>query len=113
MPLKHLVRLLTLLALLLAPLGMLSGHAAMAAPAPAKASASGHCADMAGAQHEAPDNPAPAKSIDCMMVCSCIPPLAARLGEPPMRSEAPRASVLATLGLGLHPEAEPRPPRTF
>ena len=111
MPLKHLVRLLTLLTLLLAPLGMLTSHAAMATPTPAKASAGGHCAEMAGARHEAPEKPEPTKSIDCAMVCSCIPPFTARLGEPPMRSEVPRASVLAALDMGLHPEAEPRPPR--
>jgi hypothetical protein len=111
MPLKHLVRLLTLLALLLAPLGMLSSHAAMATPAPSKSSAGGHCAEMGGARHDAPEEPAPANTIDCTMVCSCIPPLGARLGEPPLRSEAPRSRVRSTFDMGLHPEAEPRPPR--
>jgi hypothetical protein len=67
---------------------------------------------MAGTHNEAPTEQAPVKSIDCMMVCSCIPPLTVRLEEPPMRSDAPRASVLAVFDLGLHPEAEPRPPRT-
>jgi hypothetical protein len=57
MMLKRLVGLLSVVALLVASFGMLSGHAAMAMPAPE--ATSGHCADMAGSHHEVPDETAP------------------------------------------------------
>jgi hypothetical protein len=106
---RHLLRLLTLVALLVAPLGMLGGHAAMAAP---KASAeSGHCSELGGMEHEAPDESPPAKSIDCAMVCSCVPPAAAPLDEPPSLLQPPTAARHRTLALGPNPEADPPPPR--
>lgn len=113
---KNLVRLMTLLALLIAPLGMLSGTSAMAAMPSANTSISeGHCAEMAGSHDQTSDEQAPTKSVecmlDCMMLCSgmlsIIPQLAERLELPPMALTASSSSLVR----GLTPQAEPRPPQ--
>ena len=109
-----LARILTLLALLLAPLGMMQAHAAMPAvtgPATSHAMAmpggAGHCADR--------DQPAPQPdkaSIDCTIACAGV----ASLSTPvPARSAIPATVMVeirpaATLH-GLHPESDPPPPR--
>lgn len=113
---KHLLRLLTLFALLLAPLGMLGGTPAMAAPQSADVSASGgHCAEMAGAHDQSSDEQAPANSVecmtDCMMLCSGMLPMSAQLAEPLARSPMAAAVSISSLVRGLTPQAEPRPPR--
>jgi hypothetical protein len=107
MPLKHLVRLLTLLALLLAPAGMMGNHMAMAAPQPA----GGHCADANPGGHEAPRGEAPAQGIDCLIACSCVPAFAAELADPPSFAATPASSSPVALGSGLNPQADPPPPR--
>lgn len=116
MPLKQLVRLLTLFALLLAPLGMLGGASAMAAAPSADASAgSGHCAEMAATHDQAPDKRTPAKSLeclmDCMVLCSGMPSVSVQLVEQmppePMAMLAARSAPVR----GLTPQAEPRPPQ--
>jgi len=109
MLLKHLAKLLMILALLFAPAGMLSGHAAMAAPAP-EASV-GHCADMAGPHGEAPDDTAPAENIDCMIVCSCVPPVGTELRDAPSLAKAPDVAAVVTFAAGSNPAADPPPPR--
>lgn len=112
MPIKHLTRFLTLLALLLAPFGMAGGHAATAQTQHSQAQASGgHCADSAKAADEAPGKPGPVKNIDCMMACSCMPPVGAQLVAPPLPVTAPEAAPLDLLSHGLAPQAELPPPR--
>ena len=118
MLLKHLLRLLTLFALLVAPLGMLAGNAAVAAPRTADASASSaHCAEMAGSHDESSDEQEPAKSADCMtdcmMVCSGMLSMTAQLAEPLAPSSLAAAALRPPLVRGLAPQAEPRPPRFF
>ena len=109
-----LARILTLFALLLAPLGMMQAHAAMPAGgghamshAMPMAGGGGHCADR--------DRPAPRpdkSSIDCTIACAGV----ASLSSPvPARPSPPVAVVVeirpvATLH-GLHPESDPPPPR--
>lgn len=113
---KNLVRILTLLALLIAPAGMLGGHAAMAtAPSVDASAGSAHCADMAGSHDQSPDEQAPAKSLecmmDCMMLCSAMPSMTAQLAEPLSPSPMAAAASLSLLVQGLTPQAEPRPPQ--
>ena len=106
------LRVLTLLALLLAPAGMLGSHAAMAGvPVAAAAASDAHCAEMAGGGHEAPCDPQVPAGIDCMIACSCMPPLGAQLGQPPLRSAVPEPAMLTARLLGLSPQAETPPPR--
>jgi len=116
MLLKHLLRLLTLFALLVAPLAMLDGNAAVAAPQRADAGAiSTHCAEMAGSHDQSPAEHEPAKSAecmtDCMMLCSAMVSASSRLAEPLAPSPMAAAALRSPLVRGLAPQAEPRPPR--
>ncbi|HEX8444751.1 MAG TPA: hypothetical protein VF631_14000 [Allosphingosinicella sp.] len=117
---RRLVRILTMLALLLAPLSMVSEHAAMAMPAPTAsahheqaAGQSAHCAEMAGqTQTEDQDSRSGDCLIDCAIACSAIPPLANIVADhtlpPALAQPLPLVSRIA----GLHPESDDPPPRT-
>lgn len=112
MSLTHLFRFLTILALLFAPLAMMGGHAAMAAPVAAgmdmgdmQADSSDHCAGMEGK-----DDGQPA-SIDCMIACSAIPSLGSELGVQPAMDGMAQAIALHDHLRGLHPASDPPPPR--
>lgn len=113
---RSFIRLLTLLALLLAPFGMMTSHAAMAATgdfAPAAASAM-HCAEMAPdqSQDQAPRKQAPAKNIDCLLACACLPPLAAPAVEQgQLFASLDPVAGSEPLGHGLNFAADPPPPR--
>jgi hypothetical protein len=119
-PWMRLLRLLTIVALLLAPLTMVSEHAAMAMPAPVAADAethhmgsagqSEHCAGMA---ERSDDDTAPQSDCmtDCAIACSAIPPLRSE-----MAAHDPIVALVEPLPLvagidGLHPESDPPPPR--
>lgn len=115
MSLTRLWRVLTILALLFAPLSMMSGHAAMAMPGPAPTAAmdhgqagspAGHCADMDQDQteHTSP-------SIDCMIACSAVPAAEFVVASHPAVHGVMQNGRLASLHPGLHPESEPPPPR--
>lgn len=109
------MRFLTILAVLLAPLSMMGGHAAMAMPSPAPTaamdhgqsdSAAGHCADM-----DQDQSGQTSPSIDCMIACSAIHSAEfAVASHPAVHSATPIAS-LPGLHPGLHPESDPPPPR--
>lgn len=116
MPLKHLFRLLTLFALLIAPLNMLGDKAeAMAATPKAEAMASGHCAGMSELHEKSPDKQFPSRSVecmlDCMMLCSGMPTMSPRLAEPVAPPPMAMPAFVPTLDQGLSPQAEPRPPQ--
>lgn len=119
LPVVKILRLLTLFALLIAPLGMLGRHAAMAAPhsaamptsPEADAAAMGHCADMPAPAAKAPAHKAPASNIDCMLACSCMPASVPEIGAGPRPSAAPIYAFVPDGEKGLAPEAEPPPPR--
>lgn len=111
MRLRALLRLVMVLVMLIAPIGMVGSHAAMAAPQTSEASAGGHCADMAGAHDQAPAEQAPGKSIDCMIACACVPSPGVQLAEPPLAVAAPEAAMIVSLAGGLNPAADPPPPR--
>lgn len=113
---KHLIRLLTLFALLLAPLGMLGGAPAKAAmPSAGESAGSGHCAETAASHEQAPDEQAPAKSLeclmDCMVLCSGMPSVSIQLVEPMLPAPMVMLAARSAPVRGLTPQAEPRPPQ--
>ena len=114
----RLVRVLTILAMLLAPLGMVGEHAAMAMPAAAAAGAhhasnmdqAGHCSEGSG---QSEDEKAPASDclIDCAIACSAIPAIGTQMaGHPPALAIIQPLSLVNRI-TGLHPESDPPPPR--
>ena len=109
--LPRLVHCLALLALLLAPLGMASGHAELAmAPHSAtmahRTDAAGHCMGM-----DQPSKSHQRSCIDCVIVCSAMATAANEIAAHPMDAAAlPRIPLQARIH-GLHPESDPPPPR--
>ena len=115
MPARKLLRLLMVFALMFAPFAMVGGHAAMASPAAEGAGeqhamtsgADGHCADRGG-QEKGDLN----ASIDCMIACAGMLPLAPVMAAYPAVANAPVRSLIVVVKDGLNPAAEPRPPRS-
>ena len=111
MRLAPLIRLLTLLALILAPAGMMRDHVAAAAPVPADQTGhhavAGQCADMGdgGEERSGPT------AVDCTIACSALPAAAGALPERIAAAPALHAPAPAAAPPGLHPEADPPPPR--
>ena len=108
--LRRLLPLLTLLALLVAPFGRIAAAEAMMVPQQPMAAMSGHCDDMpAPAQHRG-DRTHKA-SIDCLVACAAM---ATAENVPLVQNFAvvsmPAGYVLPEFS-GLHPEADPPPPR--
>ena len=107
MSLRRLLPLLVLLALLFAPFGRMAAAEAMTMPHPAAAAMAGHCQDM----------PAPAgdrsgqAAFDCLTACAVMTSAAAPAlaAEAPLRA-MPSSSALPAIS-GLHPAADPPPPR--
>ena len=104
-------RFLTLVALLVAPLGMVRAHAAVAsaglAASHAMAGGGGRCADRdQSAPH--PDRAA----IDCTIACAGVASLTTQVPARPSAPVAVETEIrpVATLH-GLHPESDPPPPR--
>ena len=109
---RRLIRILTMLALLVAPLGMVGGHAAMAMPVAATA-ATGHCADIGGMADDGDGSSQEDRSaIDCTISCSALPALAGALTDQPPLPAMARTVTLHGLVRGLHPESDDPPPRT-
>ena len=100
------LRILTLLAVLLMPLGMIGGGPAMATPHHGTA-ATGHCADM----DEQQNKDVPGRKADCTIACAAILPVIGDLGPQALAlaAAAPLAPPPATRGLS--PEAATPPPR--
>ena len=111
----RLMRFLTLFALLLAPFGMMSAHAQMAAPESAAvghhmsaAGSSDHCGDRDSDSSDEKQRPS---GIDCTIACSAVASVEATIvAHPHAAVPAPPITLAATLH-GLHPESEPPPPR--
>jgi hypothetical protein len=101
-----LLRFLVLLALLFSPFGRMAAAEAMMPHHQQMSMAGGHCDPM-----PAPDRGDEERSIDCMIACAAV----TGAESPQLRAPRPAASrpvglVLAGLS-GLHPEADPPPPR--
>jgi putative hemolysin len=119
---RHLVRVLTMLALLFAPLSMIGEHAAMAMPAAAEASSShhvvasdqsAHCAEMGGkSQNNDGGSPPTDCLVDCAVACSAIPALGSAMVDQLMMPAMAQPLPLVGRVRGLHPESADPPPRT-
>lgn len=103
-----------LIVLLVAPLGMMSGHAAMAMPVSpaggthhaATSPGAGHCSDTgneSGANRGA--------SIDCMIACSGMPSQTPAIEKARLTVSAPAQPAITAAQPGRNPAAEPPPPR--
>jgi len=109
-----LIRLLTLLALLLAPAGMITSHAVMAAPLhdASGARSSMHCAEMPQHERQAPGHSVPATNIDCAIACACLPSRNAFVaGERQYFVALAPVPNAQPLGHSFNPAADPPPPR--
>jgi len=115
MSLTRLVRFLTLVAMLFAPLSMSGAHAALPVSGAAAVSdhveappPAGHCADMDETQDRSGQSN---RSIDCMIACAALPAadfaVASHPAAPNTIDPAPLLSGLS----GLHPGSDPPPPR--
>lgn len=103
---KRLLQLLTLLALLLAPFGMLGGHAAMAMPV-GGAMAMNHCDE----QQQAPKDHKRQAMIDCATACSAMPAVGAFVMPQPIFSARKFEADVSVDIAGVRPEAATPPPR--
>lgn len=111
MSVRCLLPLLVLIALLFAPFGRISAAEAMAMPhdrpTAAAMPAPGHCHDMPAPDEGAGDKAA----IDCTIACAVMaPPGAATFEAVVAPAPAPIRGPLPVFA-GLHPEADPPPPR--
>jgi hypothetical protein len=109
MPAARLFRLLTILALVLMPIGMIPGAGLMAlahAAQPAQAIPA-HCAGM----DRPPALPQPDRKADCAIACSALPSIAPGIDAPRLAPALVQAPLLSPAVGGLHPEAATPPPR--
>lgn len=100
------IRLLTLLALVLMPLGM-AGAPAMAHAMPAQYSmaSTGHCDEQPGQDR------APASKMDCAAMCTALPATDAPAPASVLKPTAPRTDGVVALFEGREPEIATPPPR--
>ena len=110
MKLRRLLPLLILLALLVAPFGRIAAAEAMMVPQQPMAAMAGHCDDMAmPAQHHG-DRTHKA-SIDCLVACAAMTTAeGVSLAQGVAVISLPAQFALPQFS-GLHPEADPPPPR--
>ncbi len=114
MPSRLLLRVLLLVALVVAPLSMMRGHAAMAMPTSAAESghqaampgSDGHCSDMGDQDGRDMD-----AAIDCMVACAGMLPQTPAVRDASLVVSAPARAAVAVARHGLNPAAEPPPPR--
>jgi len=115
MPATHLLRFLTIVAMLLAPFGMIMGsHAAMAMPLSSastmdpmqEVAPAGHCADLdRGSKDEM------SLDIDCMIACSALATAYFEVETHPILTALIDPGPPSGGHSGLHPESDPPPPR--
>ena len=110
---RRLLYLLTLAALLLGPVSMMSEHSAVAMPVSVVSQThemmtldAGHCAE----QERLPGNEQSA-AVDCMIACACVPSFASPAPSPLAVAPTEHLPVLSEALSGLSPQAEPRPPQ--
>jgi hypothetical protein len=105
--LRRLLPLVILLALVFAPFGRIAAAEAMAVSHHQPMATAGRCADMPMPADDTADK----RAVDCMIACAVI----AQLGSPALAATStvavPPAPVVHATFRGLHPEAEPPPPR--
>ncbi|HEV2866026.1 MAG TPA: hypothetical protein VGX37_05890 [Allosphingosinicella sp.] len=101
---RRLLPLLAVLAMLFSPLGHVAAAQARGNPDQAM---SGHCEGMPMPAKHQPANGA----IDCMIACAVVAPTPAPLVAAMASVRAPNAPVEMRPYVGIHPEADPPPPR--
>jgi hypothetical protein len=100
-----LLRLLTMLALVLMPIGMTSAPAA-ASPVPASHHmTAGHC------DEQPEQNQAPASKMDCAAMCTALPATDSAAPNPVLMPKAPRTVAVATPFDGIILEIATPPPK--
>lgn len=106
MSLSRLLPLLTIFAMIVAPFGRAAAAETMTATHHEPMAMTGHCDPMPASGQSEKD-----KSIDCMTACAAMAPAEA----PPLQTRLPTAATPVSRALpacsGLHPEADPPPPR--
>ena len=100
-----LTRLLTLIALVLMPLGM-TGAPAAASPMPAHALASANHCDQQGGHDQAP-----APKMDCMAMCTALPATDSPAPSLVLKPRAPRTIAVANPFDGIILEIATPPPK--
>ena len=100
------LKLLTLLALVLMPLGMGAASAALVRHAPTAAT-SGHCDEPTGQ----PAEHSPDLAVDCATACSMVATAEARSDKPAPHLHLQIDRPLAKRGTGLHPDTATPPPK--
>ena len=108
MKLRRLFPLLILLALVVAPIGRVAAAEAMATAHQPAAAMAGHCQDMPAPD---PDERSGKASIDCRVACAAIATAEAYVFAGGSFAASPQDGVVLPGFAGLHPEAEPPPPR--
>jgi len=106
--LRRLFPLLILLALIVAPFGRVAAVEAMAMPHQPAAAMAGHCQDMPAPD---PDERSGKSSIDCLVACAAIATAEAFVLTAGSHAALPQDEFVLPGFAGLHPEAEPPPPR--
>jgi hypothetical protein len=118
---RRLLPFLAMLAIVLAPLSMVGGPAAMAQsamPAPSShheqsAGAPSHCTDMAGEDQQEDDSSRQGDCLsDCAVTCSAIPALGNLFADSAMLPALAHPQPLVDRMQGLNPESIDPPPRT-
>ncbi|HEY0628955.1 MAG TPA: hypothetical protein VGD23_06465 [Sphingomicrobium sp.] len=99
------LRLLTLIALVLMPIGMTSAPAAASPMPDSHHMTSGHCDDLPDKEQ------APASTMDCAAMCSAIPAADQALPSPILKPQAPRVIGAAERFDGVILEIATPPPR--
>lgn len=101
-----LLRVLTLLALVLMPLGM-TGAPAAASPMPAShdMATMGHCDEQPG------QDEAPVSKMDCTAMCTALPATEGPTPASVLKPKAPRTIAIAMPFVGMVPEIATPPPR--
>ena len=108
--LRLLLPLLTLLALLVAPFGRIAAAEAMTSSHEPAMAMAGHCEEMPAPGQDRSDRTHEA-SIDCLVACAAVATAeSAPLAAVPAAA-SPRVGVTLPEFAGLHPEADPPPPR--
>ena len=108
--LRRLLPLLTLLALLVAPFGRIAAAEAMTMAHQPAAAMSGHCDDMPAPRQD-PGEPIHKASIDCLIACTAIATVEDNVLAGSCAAVALPVGFSLPIFSGLHPEAEPPPPR--
>ena len=95
---------------MVAPFGRMAAAEAMALPHQPAAMTAGHCAEMPMPDSDGSDRPHK-MTIDCLSACAAMATLDSPLVPGLVGTAAPQVAPIPLLSDGLHPQADPPPPR--